>query len=82
VGIDEALLRQIAEMTGGLYFRATNPAALRAIYEEIDRMVATPLEERRRVLYEEWYLPVLLAAGLVLAMEWLLRGSRWGVVPG
>lgn len=82
VGLDEVLLREIAEMTGGLYFRATDPAALQAIYEQIDRMVATPLEERRRLLYEEWYLPLLLLAGSALAAEWLLRGSRWGVMPG
>lgn len=82
VGLDEELLRDIAAMTEGRYFRATNPAALREIYEEIDRMVATPIEERRRVLFNEWYLPVLLAAGLALAAEWLLRGSRWGAVPG
>lgn len=82
VGLDEALLREIASMTGGLYFRATDPAALRAIYERIDRMVATPVEEQRRVLFDEWYLPLLLLAGVALAAEWLLRGSRWGTVPG
>lgn len=82
VGLDETLLQEVAQMTGGLYFRATNPAALQRIYEQIDRMVATPLEERRRVLFDEWYLPLLLLAGLTLAVEWLLRGSRWGRVPG
>lgn len=82
VGLDETLLQEVAQMTGGLYFRATNPAALQRIYEQIDRMVATPLEERRRVLFDEWYLPLLLLAGLTLAAEWLLRGSRWGRVPG
>lgn len=82
VGLDETLLQQIAEMTGGLYFRATNPAALQRIYEQIDRMVATPIEDRRRVLFAEWYLPLLLLAGLALAAEWGLRGSRWGLVPG
>ena len=82
VGLDEALLEEIATMTGGLYFRATNPAALREIYAEIDRLVATPIEDRRRVLFDEWYLPLLVLAGGALALEWMLRGSRWGAVPG
>lgn len=81
VGLDEALLSTIAEATGGRYFRATNAGALREIYREIDALVATPVENRRRVLFREWFLiPLLVAAG-ALAIEWLLRGSRWGAVP-
>lgn len=80
--LDEALLREIAAVTGGAYFRATDPEALRAIYLEIDRLTATPLEERRQVRYREWYPLLLLAAGALLAAEWLLRGSRWGALPG
>lgn len=82
VGLDETLLRDIADATGGLYFRATDRTGLRAIYAEIDQMVSTPLDQRGRQLYDEWYLPLLLLAGMALAAEWLLRGSRWGVLPG
>lgn len=82
VGIDESLLREIAEITGGQYFRATNPRALREVYTRIDAMVKTPLETRRRVEYAEWYLPLIVGAAVLLVLEWLLRGSRWGVVPG
>ena len=82
VGLDEGLLREIATITGGSYYRATNPEALRRIYAEIDRLVATPVEERRRILYQEWYLPLLLLAAALLVVEWLLRGSRWGASPG
>lgn len=82
VGIDEPLLREIAEVTGGRYFRATSPEALREIYGRIESLVATPLDTRRRVLYREWSQWLLTAAAALLAAEWLLRGSRWGVVPG
>ncbi|HET8656532.1 MAG TPA: VWA domain-containing protein [Longimicrobiaceae bacterium] len=82
VGLDEQLLRSIARTTGGRYFRATDPATLRQIYAEIGRLVKSPVETRRRVLYTEWYLPVLALAAAALVLEWLLRGSRWGVVPG
>lgn len=81
VGLDETLLREIASITGGTYFRATDPRALAAVYARIDEMVKTPIEVTRRVEYREWYLPILLLAGLILGTEWLVRGSRWGVVP-
>jgi Ca-activated chloride channel family protein len=82
VGLDETLLRQMAQVAGGQYFRATNPEALRAIYDRIGALVKARVETTRRTLYTEWALPLLLAAGLLLVVEWLLRGSRWGVVPG
>lgn len=81
VEIDEALLREVAALTGGEYFRAINPEALRAIYARIDRLVASPVEARTFVRYREWYPWLLLAAAALLAAEWLVRGSRWGVVP-
>jgi Ca-activated chloride channel homolog len=81
-GLDEPLLREIAALTRGAYFRATDPTALRQIYAHIDRLVGAPVDAERRVEYSEWYLPLLAVAGLMLAGEWALRGSRWGVVPG
>ena len=81
VGFDESLLREIARITGGQYFRATDPRALRDVYARIDQLVQTPLETRRRVLYTEWHVLFLVAAAALLVMEWLLRGSRWGAVP-
>lgn len=81
-GLDEVLLREIADLTGGAYFRAADPSALSAIYAEVDRLTATPSEERRRVRYREWYPLLLMAAAGLLAAEWLLRGSRWGALPG
>ena len=50
VSIDEDLLRAMAEMTGGAYFRATDERSLRQIYERIDSLEKTATEERR---YEE-----------------------------
>jgi Ca-activated chloride channel family protein len=82
VGLDEGLLREVAEIGGGRYFRATNPEGLQRIYERIGQLVKTPLESRRRTLYTEWYPLLLAVAALALALEWLLRGSRWGAMPG
>lgn len=81
VHIDEALLRQIADITGGRYFRATNAAALDSVYQQIDRLERTTVEVRRYVDFTPRHLPFLLLGGLLLLAEWGLRASRWGAVP-
>lgn len=73
VEIDEKLLQDIAQVTGGKYFRATNNEKLEEIYEEIDSLEKTEIEEFRYYNYEEKYRPFLLLAGLLLLMELLLR---------
>ena len=81
VGLDEELLREIADRTGGAYFRATDPAALERIYDEIDQRVPSIVETTRHVQARQWSgLLLLIAAGL-LAGEWGMRGSRWGALP-
>ena len=65
VDIDEESLQQIAETTGGRYFRATDTESLAAIYEEIDRLETTEIEVQNFTQYEERF-PLPLALGLVL----------------
>ncbi|HUF50517.1 MAG TPA: VWA domain-containing protein [Longimicrobiales bacterium] len=81
VNIDEELLREIAALSGGQYFRATNEAALDSIYQRIDRLERTTVEVRRYVNYSPHYLPLISFALLALLAEWVLRASRWGSVP-
>jgi Ca-activated chloride channel family protein len=81
VHIDEELLTQIADMSGGRYFRATNEAALDSIYHEIDRLEKSTVQVRRYINYTPHHLPFVLLALTMLAAEWTLRGSRWGRVP-
>jgi len=73
VEIDEALLKEIAEVTGGKYFRATNNKKLEEIYEEINKLEKTEIEEFKYYNYEEKYRPLVLLAGLLLLVELLLR---------
>jgi Ca-activated chloride channel family protein len=75
VVIDEATLRKIADRTGGQYFRATDHASLRQIYEQIDRLERTALEEERFTEYHQFYgWFVAIAMGLACAAL-LLRGT-------
>ena len=54
-GVDEQMLRTVAQTTGGRYFSATSKDALKRIYEEIDRMETTEVDERVYTDREEWY---------------------------
>lgn len=75
VEIDEALLKQIAEVTGGKYFRATNNKKLQEIYSEINKLEKTEIEEFKFYNYEELYRPLVLLAGFLLLIEFLLRNT-------
>ncbi len=73
VEIDETLLKYIAKETGGEYFRATNNNKLQQIYNEINKLEKTDIEEFKYYNYTEQYRSlVLLALGLVL-IELILR---------
>ena len=55
VEIDEELLKEIADATGGRYFRATDNKKLAEIYNEINKLEKTEVEERKYYNYEEKY---------------------------
>ena len=75
VEIDEALLKDIAKETEGKYFRANNNLKLKAIYDEIDRLEKTKIEEFKYYNYQEKYrLFVFLGLGFLL-LEFLLRNT-------
>ena len=73
VEIDEKLLQEIAVTTGGKYFRATDNEKLEAIYEEIDALEKTEIEEFRYYNYDEKFRPLVMLAGGLLLFEILLR---------
>lgn len=73
VEIDEALLKSIAEKTGGQYFRATDNEKLEAIYKEINQLEKTEIEEFKYYNYEELFRPLVLLALGLFAMEMLFR---------
>lgn len=80
VEIDDALLSEVAQKTGGRYFRARDAAALQRITEEIDRLERTTVRTRVRTQYAELYRWPLGMALLALLLEVGL--SAWkGPVP-
>ncbi len=81
VQIDEKLLQQISEMTGGKYFRATNKKSLEKVYTEIDRMEKSIIEEKKHTRKSEKFLVFALGAIACFALEFLLRNTLFCTVP-
>jgi Ca-activated chloride channel family protein len=75
VEIDEELLQTIADDTGGLYFRATDTKKLKDIYDEINKLEKTEIEEFKYYNYEEKYRMLVVFALVLLFLEWLLKNT-------
>jgi Ca-activated chloride channel family protein len=81
VEIDENVLTQIAQNTGGLYFRATNNKALKEIYAEIDQMEKTKMSVQEYSKKQEEYARFALASLLFFLFEILLRYTILKNIP-
>lgn len=75
VEIDEELLNFIANKTEGQYFRATDNTKLQEIYDEIDKLEKTKIEELKYTSFEEKYRIFIFIAGALLFLEFVLRNT-------
>lgn len=75
VDVDEPTLQEVARVTGGQYFRATDNESLAAIYEEIDQLETTEMEVRNYTRYEERFAIPLGAAVLIMVAELVLGAT-------
>ena len=73
VEIDEKLLESIATKTGGLYFRATDNKKLKEIYQEINKLEKTDVEEFKYSNAQEMYRLFLLLSISLILLEWILK---------
>lgn len=79
--INEKLLREMAESTGGRYFRAEDSAGLERVYAEIDRLEKTETENAVVRRAADKYYVLIWTALLFIAVEWLLRYAVLRVFP-
>lgn len=79
--IDEPTLEQIAEITGGIYYRARDMESLKAIYDEIDRLEKTEINVDQYRYFEELFQPFIGWALSLLLLEKLLTLTRLGRLP-
>ena len=81
VEIDEKVLTQIAQLTGGQYFRATNNKALKEIYQEIDQMEKTKMSTQEYSKKYEDYASFAMIALSFFLVELLLRYTLLKNIP-
>lgn len=79
--IDESLLRDIAERTGGAYFRAKDEKSLREIYEIIGKLEKTKIETREYANYNELVGYFLLPGIIILLLEVMLSNTLFRKIP-
>jgi Ca-activated chloride channel family protein len=75
VEIDEGILQQISQTTGGKYFRATDNDSLEKIYKEIDKLEKSKIDVRQFSKKEEKYLLPALIAFFMLVVEIIVRNT-------
>jgi len=75
VQIDEATLGKIATTTGGKYFRATNNATLKNIYERIDKLEKAKIDVTQYRKKTELFLPFALMALFFMVLEFMLKNT-------
>ncbi len=81
VKIDEGILREIAGITGGKYFRATDTKSLERIYQEIDKMEKSKIDVAYFTKKTEEYLPYTLAGLIFIFLSIFLNYSVFRKLP-
>ncbi|MCS7009021.1 MAG: VWA domain-containing protein [Chthoniobacterales bacterium] len=81
MGFNETVLQQIASITGGKYFRATDTRSLEAIFNDIDRLEKTDVEIEKIALHHDLFGWFLLAGFSLLSLELLLSLTLWKRLP-
>ncbi len=81
IDIDEETLKKIAEKTKALYYRATDTTSLRSIYEEIDKIEKTQIEEKGYTEYKELFPLFLIPALALLILEVILKNTLLRRIP-
>jgi len=79
--IDEATLIQIAEITGGKYYRAADAEAVREAYAEINELEPTEIEVSDSYDYEEAFVPWAVAGTVALALSTFSRRIWFDPIP-
>ena len=79
--MDDTTLTQIAKLTGGVFFSASDSEDLRSIYEEINALETDQIETRVITRYEELLKWFLIPAVILILLEIFLRTTIFRVLP-
>jgi Ca-activated chloride channel family protein len=81
IEIDEATLRQIAQITGGEYFRAKDEETLASIYKQISQMEQTEIKVTEYLQYNELFSRYAFLGLALLMLEIILTNTRYRKIP-
>lgn len=81
VDLDEDTLKEIARITGGTYFKATDTKALEAIYNQIDQLEKTKVEVKEYMEYNELFRWFLVPGLACILLEIILANTRFRKIP-
>jgi Ca-activated chloride channel homolog len=81
VDIDEGLLRQVAQITNGKYFRATDKSSLEKIYKEIGELEKTKIQVKEFTRYDERFIRYAMIGLLLLLAEIVLAHTKFRKIP-
>jgi Ca-activated chloride channel family protein len=79
--VDEPTLQEIARLTKGSFFRATDTEELEDIYDQIDELEKTEIKLKNFTYYDELFIWPLLAGLFFLLLEYLLGNTRLRTLP-
>jgi Ca-activated chloride channel family protein len=79
--LDEQTLTEVAELTGGQYFRARSEQMLKKIFDHISELEKTKIKVKEYLQYREYFSYLLFAAGLLLLIEIVLRETVFRQLP-
>lgn len=75
VEIDEKTLEEVAEITGGQYYRATDAETLEGIYDKIDALEKTEVELEHYTEYTEYYTPFAVLGFVLIALSLMFEAT-------
>jgi Ca-activated chloride channel family protein len=81
VDVDEKTLEQVAALTGGKFYRATDTDSLQQIYEQINRLETTAQTVQKFERYEELYPFALYPSLAILGFGFVLQQTRFRRLP-
>lgn len=81
VDIDEETLTEVAELTGGKYFRATDSSSLANIYQEIDKLETTPRKLKKYEEVDDLFAYVAIPGTLILLLSLALGNTIYRELP-
>ena len=81
IDIDEDTLKEIADNTGGMYFRATDTKSLQNIYDEIDKLEKTETKSNTYTDYKEIFVFFVIPGLILLLLEIILTNTRFRKIP-